>query len=148
MAAGVAALSVLWLRAQAPLTVTPLAAQRLPATPSAAPGAVALKAVDAGAASYVMPPAPSVRPMLVPSTQLANYVVAHSDVFLAGDPAQPALLVHRERAGTAAEAPRADRQVDVQSQCAVASESLALALALSRRRQRAGGGAGASGSSA
>jgi len=31
-------------------------------------------------ASYVTPPPPAVRPMLVPSTQLANYVVAHSMV--------------------------------------------------------------------
>jgi len=112
VAAGVAALSVLWLRAQAPLTVTPLAAQRLPATLSAAPGAVALKAVDAGAASYVTPPAPLVRPMLVPSTQLANYVVAHS--MFSSPVTRRNLLssfITSEQAAAEAEAP----QVDVQS---------------------------------
>ena len=30
--------------------------------------------------SYVVPPTPAVRPMVVPSTELANYVVAHSMV--------------------------------------------------------------------
>jgi sigma-E factor negative regulatory protein RseA len=78
LAAGVAAASVLWLRAQAPLTTLPLAAQR-PANPVTTP---ALAATNVGALadnSYVTP-RPVVRPMLVPSTQLANYVVAHSMV--------------------------------------------------------------------
>ena len=76
VAAGVAAASVLWLRAQAPLAVGPLSAQR----PSAVAGPV-LTAANLGAApnnSYVTPVPPAVRPMVVPSTQLANYVVAHS----------------------------------------------------------------------
>src|SRR5271169_2563008 len=77
LAAGVAAASVLWLRAQAPLATAPLSAQR-----SSAAGvipALALANVSAsGDNSYVTPRVPLVRPMLVPSTQLANYVVAHS----------------------------------------------------------------------
>jgi negative regulator of sigma E activity len=77
MVAGVAAASVLWLRTQAP-AVLPLAAQH-----DAAPSAVAplLKAsTGLTDSSYVTPRTPTVRPMLVPSTQLANYVVAHSMV--------------------------------------------------------------------
>jgi sigma-E factor negative regulatory protein RseA len=76
VAAGVAAASVLWLRAQAP-AVLPLTAQH-------AASAVAAPLLKASAglndASYVTPRMPAVRPMLVPSTQLANYVVAHSMV--------------------------------------------------------------------
>jgi negative regulator of sigma E activity len=65
LVAGVAAASVLWLRSQGPGPAMPLMTQR---------------AVSAVNASYVTPRAPLVRPMLVPSTQLANYVVAHSMV--------------------------------------------------------------------
>ncbi|HUL18833.1 MAG TPA: sigma-E factor negative regulatory protein [Steroidobacteraceae bacterium] len=78
LAAGVAAASVLWLRAQGPLTTLPLAAQHRAGAPAA-------PVLDASAgslanASYVTPATPALRPMLVPSTQLANYVVAHSMV--------------------------------------------------------------------
>jgi sigma-E factor negative regulatory protein RseA len=71
LAAGVAAVSVLWLRAQAPLPGGALSARATP--PAALPVA---KVAD----SYVVPPTPAVRPMVVPSTELANYVVAHSMV--------------------------------------------------------------------
>jgi anti-sigma factor RsiW len=76
MAAGVAASAVLWLRAQGP-AVLPLTAQRV-ASPVVAP----LLRASTGLSdpSYVTPRTPAVRPMLVPSTQLANYVVAHSMV--------------------------------------------------------------------
>ncbi len=101
LAAGVAAASVLWLRAQGPLTTLPLAAQH----PAGVLGTPVLKA-GAGAAalanaSYVTPATPAVQPMLVPSTQLANYVVAHSMVsspvarrnllssFITSEPAAP-----------------------------------------------------------
>ena len=77
LAAGVAAASLLWLRAQVPLSSAPLSAQR--ASPELASPALALANVAAsGDNSYVTPRAPPVRAMLVPSTQLANYVVAHS----------------------------------------------------------------------
>jgi sigma-E factor negative regulatory protein RseA len=76
LVAGVAAASVLWLRAQGPAAVLPLSTQRA----MSAVGTPALAVMPLGASSYVTPRAPVVRPMLVPSTQLANYVVAHSMV--------------------------------------------------------------------
>jgi Anti sigma-E protein RseA, N-terminal domain len=76
MAAGVAASAVLWLRAQGP-AVAPLAAQNL-ASPVSAP--LVKASTGLSDPSYVTPRTPAVRPMLVPSTQLANYVVAHSMV--------------------------------------------------------------------
>jgi sigma-E factor negative regulatory protein RseA len=72
LAASVAAVSVLWLRAQSPVPGAALTATRAPAA-AAVPVA---KVAD----SYVVPPTLSVRPMVVPSTELANYVVAHSMV--------------------------------------------------------------------
>ena len=71
MAAGVAAVSVLWLRAQGPLSGATLSAQRTAQTDAIAPGQ---------GVSYVVPRAPAARAVLVPSTTLANYVVAHSMV--------------------------------------------------------------------
>ena len=72
LAAGVATLSIMWLRAQSPTAEAPLVARTTPAaalgTTPAAAGAIP---------SYVVPvqkPASAV----VPSTELANYVVAHS----------------------------------------------------------------------
>jgi hypothetical protein len=70
LAAGVAAVSVLWLRAQSPLPGAALTAGR------AALAVPVAKVAD----RYVVPPTLSVRPMVVPSTELANYVVAHSVV--------------------------------------------------------------------
>lgn len=77
MAAGVAAVSILWLRTQGPLSGVTLSAQRTP--PTAAPTGAEASAPGAPA-SYVVPRAPAVRAVLVPSTTLANYVVAHSMV--------------------------------------------------------------------
>ncbi len=71
MAAGVAVVSVLWLRAQGPLPGATLSAQRTAQTDAIAPGQ---------GVSYVVPRAPAARAVLVPSTTLANYVVAHSMV--------------------------------------------------------------------
>jgi negative regulator of sigma E activity len=80
VAAGVAAVSVLWLRAEAPLAGAPLTAQlALPVqTPSTAQPVAS--SVPAQADSYVLPRAPASRPVVVPVTELANYVVAHSMV--------------------------------------------------------------------
>jgi len=75
LAAGVAAASVLWLRAQVPLTTVPLTAQR-----GAPPVAAPVLAAAVGDGSYITPRAPRAQPLVVPSTQLANYVVAHSMV--------------------------------------------------------------------
>jgi sigma-E factor negative regulatory protein RseA len=74
VAAGVAVISVLWLRAQAPLAGAPLSVHlTAPAATATVSGAVVPAAPD----SYVVPRAPAVR-AVVPSTELANYVVAHS----------------------------------------------------------------------
>ncbi|HTD11297.1 MAG TPA: RseA family anti-sigma factor [Steroidobacteraceae bacterium] len=80
VAAGVAAVSIFWLRAQAPLaTVAVAARQALPAQVLAATPA-ALSSAAGPADSYVVPRTPAVRPVVVPITELANYVVAHSAV--------------------------------------------------------------------
>jgi negative regulator of sigma E activity len=80
LAASVAALSILWLRAQVPLPGS--APATLTAGAPALPGAAVVPASIAARThandSYVVPRAPAVRPMAVPSTELANYVVAHS----------------------------------------------------------------------
>jgi sigma-E factor negative regulatory protein RseA len=82
-AASVAAVSILWLRAQLPAGV-PAAAALASAAPAAGvrlSGAGVVPASISGAAApgdrYVVPRIQP-RPVLVPSTELANYVVAHS----------------------------------------------------------------------
>jgi sigma-E factor negative regulatory protein RseA len=76
VAAGVATLSILWLRTQSPAADAPRVAQTTP-TRATAVTVTTAPAAAAPAASYVVPvhkPAS----VLVPSTELANYVVAHS----------------------------------------------------------------------
>lgn len=105
LAAGVAAVSVLWLRAQAPL---PGAISARVAPPAALPVA---KVTD----SYVVPPTPAVRPVVVPSTELANYVVAHSVV--SSPVARRNLLssfITSEPAAAGAEEPRDDAKAHAQ----------------------------------
>ncbi len=74
IAAGVAAMSVLWVRAHAPLGTERLMAQ------TAAPVAAASRSNGSSAApeSYVVPTAAE-QHSIVPAAQLANYVVAHSE---------------------------------------------------------------------
>jgi len=73
IAAGVAALSVLWIRAQAPIGGETLVAD------NAAPSAISQTVADNSAPeSYVVPAAVERTPMM-PSAELANYVVAHSE---------------------------------------------------------------------
>ena len=106
VAAGVAAVSVLWLRAQAPLPGAALSARAAP--PVAVPVA---KVAD----SYVVPPTPAVRPMVVPSTELANYVVAHSMV--SSPVARRNLLssfITSEPAAAGAEEPQQDAKAHAQ----------------------------------
>jgi negative regulator of sigma E activity len=110
LAAGVAAVSVLWLRAQSPLPGAALTAARAPA---AVPVPVANTAPSG---SYVVPAPLAVRPMVAPSTELANYVVAHSVVssplarrnllssFIAAEPAEPARAMDAKAAEARAEA--------------------------------------------
>jgi sigma-E factor negative regulatory protein RseA len=113
VAAGVAAVSVLWLRAQAPLAGAPLSAH-LTAPTATVPGAAVVPAAAAGAPdSYVVPRAPAVR-AVVPSTELANYVVAHS-VFSSPVTRRNLLSAFMTgESGTAAEEPRDDAQGNVQ----------------------------------
>ncbi|MBS0377668.1 MAG: sigma-E factor negative regulatory protein [Proteobacteria bacterium] len=68
LAAGVAAVSILWLRGQVPLTTVPVTAQRAP------------QALGNDPNPYVTPRLVAAHSSPVPSTQLANYVVAHSMV--------------------------------------------------------------------
>jgi sigma-E factor negative regulatory protein RseA len=78
VAAGVAAVSILWLRSQLPGNTAPLAARLAPAA-AVAPGMVPTVATPTGQAdSYVVPRTPKATPVVVPTTELANYVVAHS----------------------------------------------------------------------
>jgi sigma-E factor negative regulatory protein RseA len=78
VAAGVAAVAIVWLRAQSPLAGPMLASQlAVPAT-SVPVNATVHAAPAASADSYVVPRPVKVAPMTVPSTELANYVVAHS----------------------------------------------------------------------
>jgi negative regulator of sigma E activity len=80
VAAGVAAVSIFWLRGQAPLAPVAVAArQALPPQVLAATPA-ALSSAAGPANSYVVPRTPAVHPLVVPITELANYVVAHSAV--------------------------------------------------------------------
>jgi hypothetical protein len=68
VAASVAALSILWLQQRPSPATAPLVAR------SGAPSTAAVEAP----ASYVVPRALEPRAMMMPSTELANYVVAHS----------------------------------------------------------------------
>ncbi len=78
LAASVAAVSIVWLRAQVPLRGRTLTAQAgsVPQVRQATPAVAA--SGDGQAVSYVTPRAPAGRAAMVPSTELANYVVAHS----------------------------------------------------------------------
>ena len=114
-AVGVALVSVLWLRAQAPLAGAPLSAHlTVPSATATVPGAAVVPAAAAGAPdSYVVPRAPAVR-AVVPSTELANYVVAHS-VFSSPVTRRNLLSAFMTgESGTAAEEPRDDAQGNVQ----------------------------------
>src|SRR3569833_1214572 len=74
IAAGVAAMSVLWIRSQAPVGGEMLVADNV-----AAPAAITQPVADNSApVGYVVPAAVERTPM-VPSAELANYVVAHSE---------------------------------------------------------------------
>jgi sigma-E factor negative regulatory protein RseA len=79
--AGVAAMSILWMRSQAPEAAPPVAQTAGPAATVAASatGGPATAPVNTGEPdSYVVPKSPG-RRLVVPSTELANYVVAHSE---------------------------------------------------------------------
>ncbi len=77
VAAGVAALSILWLRSQALDGTTAMVAQTVSPPDVAVP--TAHSPASAGEPDSYVVPRPSGRRSIVPGTQLANYVVAHSE---------------------------------------------------------------------
>lgn len=80
LAAGVAAVSILWLRSQALPGGGPAVAPAIVAStslPAAQPVSQDAAAGSATPDSFVVPPV-SQRPVVVPATELADYVVAHS----------------------------------------------------------------------
>jgi negative regulator of sigma E activity len=82
IAAGVAALSVLWIRAQAPVGDDVLVAQNVVAPSSLSQtirGQGNLPQVDNSAPESYVVPANVERTRIVPTAELANYVVAHSE---------------------------------------------------------------------
>jgi len=80
LAASVAALSILWLRAQVPFAGTPAAGLAAATTTLPRPAVLPARsaATSRAADSYVVPRPSAPPPVAVPSTELANYVVAHS----------------------------------------------------------------------
>jgi sigma-E factor negative regulatory protein RseA len=80
--AGVAAVSVLWMRSQSLETIPAVAQTAGPTVATVAASATggrATASVNTGEPdSYVVPKTPG-RRLVVPSTELANYVVAHSE---------------------------------------------------------------------
>ena len=82
LAAGVAAVSVLWLRSHAlpdgaQVIAPTVVASTATLTPPGAPSALQNAGVTAPD-SFVVPPVPQRSMMVVPATELADYVVAHS----------------------------------------------------------------------
>jgi len=81
--AGVAAGAILWMRTQSS-DLTPAVAQTTPVVPAmAALGNIPVSTVaqvnTGEPETYVVPRLPTHRRLVVPSTELANYVVAHSE---------------------------------------------------------------------
>lgn len=77
VAASVATVAILWLRGHGPATGASLQAAA-PPTATAAP--IPVVAGEARGDSYVVPRRAGRRVLVVPNTELANYVVAHSEV--------------------------------------------------------------------
>lgn len=80
VAAGVAAVSIFWLRGEVPLAGSSVVARQASPPQVLANTQAALNSAAGQADSYVVPRTPAVRPVVVPITELANYVVAHSAV--------------------------------------------------------------------
>ncbi|HEY1284173.1 MAG TPA: sigma-E factor negative regulatory protein [Steroidobacteraceae bacterium] len=85
IAAGVAAMSVLWIRAQSPVGNEELVAHNSAPTTIASPNGAASvtpnapDTSDSNGTTYVVPNAIEPRTALVPQAELANFVVAHSE---------------------------------------------------------------------
>jgi sigma-E factor negative regulatory protein RseA len=79
VAAGVAAMSILWMRSQTSPETAPIVAQAMsPAVSTSVVSGTASPVSTGEPDSYVVPKTPG-RRLVVPSTELANYVVAHSE---------------------------------------------------------------------
>jgi negative regulator of sigma E activity len=78
LAAAVAAASILWLRSQALPGVATVEAPATVASNSVRIGTLGQSAAAAASDSFVVPPVPQRSMMVVPATELADYVVAHS----------------------------------------------------------------------
>lgn len=78
IAAGVAAMSVLWIRAQAPVGGETFVAQNV-AAPATLTQTVAQRMGDDSVSESYVVPATVERKPIVPSAELANYVLAHSE---------------------------------------------------------------------
>jgi sigma-E factor negative regulatory protein RseA len=77
--AGVAAVSILWMRSQSPESTAVMAQSAAPAAvQTSATRVLASNVVNGEPDSYVVPKN-TARRLVVPSTELANYVVAHSE---------------------------------------------------------------------
>jgi sigma-E factor negative regulatory protein RseA len=77
--AGVAAVSILWMRSQSPESTAVIAKSAAPAAAqTSATRVLASNVVNGEPDSYVVPKN-TARRLVVPSTELANYVVAHSE---------------------------------------------------------------------
>jgi sigma-E factor negative regulatory protein RseA len=76
--AGVAAVSIVWMRSQAPESTAVVAQTSAPVVAPLLAGATATNVVNGEPDSYVVPKN-TARRLVVPSTELANYVVAHSE---------------------------------------------------------------------
>jgi sigma-E factor negative regulatory protein RseA len=77
--AGVAAVSILWMRSQSPESTAVMAQSAAPAAAQTSANRVlASNVVNGEPDSYVVPKN-TARRLVVPSTELANYVVAHSE---------------------------------------------------------------------
>jgi hypothetical protein len=104
LAAGVAAGAILWMRAQAPLEAPRPTLLTVRVDTPVPPPPAKHAARPAGGGSYVVPtPASSPRPLIVPGTELANYIVAHFEVSspVAGHAMLSALVAGDGGTGTA-----------------------------------------------
>jgi hypothetical protein len=109
LAAGVAAGAILWMRAEAPFQ---------PSVPSIVSGVPSHSTSAQAPGSYVVPASPASMParrLVVPSTQLANYLVAHFEVSSpVGGQVMLSSLVGGDAGGTGATASGSEELVPVE----------------------------------
>jgi sigma-E factor negative regulatory protein RseA len=103
VAAGVATAAILWMRTQGAIEAPP---PRIADTAAPAPAPVASRG-GSSASSYVVPRVVPDQRLVVPGTQMANYLIAHSQVSspVAGQTMTLAALVAGDGPGTAGTSP-------------------------------------------